>query len=184
MVPVLLTVPGVTAAPLLRSPAVLARDLDFGVADAEVSGKSIGAAEGLFLGTQLATHLLLARIMDRIFVARQVVRPREDGVAGLASARVDAVAAMGTSLAVEQGRSHTTADRCGSWANARQSVRLPVSLALVLLEERRCLEAKGATVIRASVGATVCCSRCRTRGHGTPALSRLGRVCRADPRRH
>ena len=60
---------------LTTSSLLLTRPGDVGVDDAHVPGQSIVAREGLFLGAQVAAHLLLAGIVYRIFMARKVVRP-------------------------------------------------------------------------------------------------------------
>jgi len=92
-----------------------------------MSRQSIGSAESLFLGAQVASDLQLAGVVDGVLVPRQVVWPREDGAAWLASAGVDSVTTMRSGLGVEQIRSHaqisTTAD----------ALRLPVAFSLVFL---------------------------------------------------
>jgi len=52
----------------------------------------------------MATDLHFATVVDRVLVPGEIVRPGEDGVARLASARVDPVASMGSSLRVAQGQ--------------------------------------------------------------------------------
>lgn len=117
--------------------SVLARELNIRVADSVVSRQCISTAKGLFLRTQVAVHLLLLGVVDRILVPCQVVRSREDGVAGLASARIDAIAAVRSGLAVEQAGSHADVVvvlLLLLLTSTSQCVRLPVTLALVLLE--------------------------------------------------
>ena len=60
------------------------------MADAEMTSKSIVAAEGLLFDTQIAVHLFLACIMSGILVAREIVRSREGSVAQLSCVRVNA----------------------------------------------------------------------------------------------
>jgi len=79
---------------------MLAWKVNVRVTDTEVPGQRIVAAEGLLLGAQVAAHLLLARVVDRVFVAREIVGPREDGIAGLASRRVYTLTAMRTCLRI------------------------------------------------------------------------------------
>jgi len=80
--------------------AVLAGEVDVGMDDAHVAGQSIASAERLLLRAEVAADLLLLPVVDGVFVAREVVRPGEDGVAGLAGARVDSVAPVRTGLRV------------------------------------------------------------------------------------
>jgi len=119
--------------------SVLARELNIRVTDSVVSGQCIGATECLLFGTQIAVHLLLLGVVDGILVPCQVVRPRKDGIARLARAWVDAVTAVGSGLAVEQVRSHT--DVVVVWPRTCKSVRLPVALTLVLLQQVGSLKA-------------------------------------------
>lgn len=51
--------------------------------DSQVPRERIVPAEGLLLGAQRAVHLLLACVVDGVFVSCQVVRPGENGVAWL-----------------------------------------------------------------------------------------------------
>lgn len=81
--------------------AVLARELDFRVADTEMSCESIRTAEGLFLRAQVAAHLLLATIVNSVLVSSQVVGAREDCVARLSRAWVYAFAAVGAGLCIQ-----------------------------------------------------------------------------------
>lgn len=67
------------AKPLLPSPtvnttsALLAVKLDIRVAHPVMSSKCICTAEGLFVSAKVASDLLLARIVNRVFVAGKVV---------------------------------------------------------------------------------------------------------------
>lgn len=105
-----------------------------------VSRQCIGTAKGLLLRTQVAVHFLLLGVVDRVLMPGQVVRSREDGVAGLAGAGVDAIAAVRSGLAVEQAGSHAAVVvvllllLLLLLTSTAQGVRLPVTLALVLLE--------------------------------------------------
>ena len=74
------------------------------MAHAEVPSEGIVSAEGLLLGAQVTPHLLLAGIVDGILVPREVVRAREDRVAGLAGRGVDAFTAVGPFLCVAHSR--------------------------------------------------------------------------------
>jgi len=82
--------------------SVLARELNIRVTNSVVSRKRISATKRLLLRTQIAVHLLLLGVVDRILVSCQVVRPREDGIARLARAWVDAVTTVRSGLAVKQ----------------------------------------------------------------------------------
>lgn len=118
---------------------MLAGELNIRVTNSVVSRKRISATERLLLGTQVAVHLLLLGVVDGILVPGQIVGPREDGIAGLASAWVDAVTAMGSGLAVEQARGHPHV--IVVWPSSTgKSVRLPVTLTLVLLQQVRRLK--------------------------------------------
>lgn len=112
-----------------------------------VSGKRVVAAKRLFLGTELAPHLELAGVVDRIFVTSQIVGSREDRVARLSSRWVDALTTVRTSLRVAKS------SIAGDQVTPRRG--LTVGLALVTLELRRTLEAKGAAVVGASVGTRI-----------------------------
>jgi len=57
------------------APSVLSRELHVGMAHPVVPRQGIRSAECLFLGAEVAPHLLLAGIVDRVLVSRQVVRP-------------------------------------------------------------------------------------------------------------
>lgn len=132
---------------------MLSRELQIRVTDAVMPGKRIRAAKRLLLGTNVATDLLFAPIVNRILVSCQVVGPREDGVARLASAGVDAFAFVRPSLRIEE-----VARCCGRnlWpAQTSQTMRLSMTLALVLLQQRWCLESLRAPVICAGVSATL-----------------------------
>ena len=52
----------------------LAREVDLGVYNAHMPCESIIATEGLLLGTELAVYLLLARVVNRVLVSREIVR--------------------------------------------------------------------------------------------------------------
>lgn len=112
--------------------SVLAGELNIRVTNSVVSRKRIGATECLLLGTQVAVHLLLLGVVNGILVPGQIVGPREDGIARLASAWVDAVTAMGSGLAVEQARGHPHVIVVWS-SSTGKSVRLSVAFTLVLL---------------------------------------------------
>ena len=56
-----------------------------GMADAEMSRQGVVPAESFFFGTQVTTHFLLASVVDSIFVACQIIRSRENGIARFAS---------------------------------------------------------------------------------------------------
>ena len=89
------------AEPSVPSPAsLLARPVHFGVHHTHVSGQCIIATEGLFLSAEMASHLLLARIVDRILVPSKIVGSGEDRIARLACSRVDPLTLVGTSLGV------------------------------------------------------------------------------------
>jgi len=91
---------------LLSSSPVLSGKVDLGMDDTHMPRQGIVARKGLFLHAQRTADLLLASVVDGVFVPGEVVWPREDGVTWLASGRIDAIALVRTSLAVasEQGR--------------------------------------------------------------------------------
>jgi len=80
--------------------AALPKALDFGMHNAHVPGQRIRAREGLFLTAHRAPNLLLAPIMDGVLVSREIVRTREDSVAGLVRRRVDARALVWARLGI------------------------------------------------------------------------------------
>jgi len=84
------------------SSPVLSWKVDFRVDNAHVTGERIASRKGLFLDTECATHLLLARIVDGILVTRQIIRPRENGVTGFSSGRVDSFALMRACLRISR----------------------------------------------------------------------------------
>jgi hypothetical protein len=88
-----------------------ATEFDFGMHHAHVSCQGIVSRKRFVLGAEMTPDLLLACVVDGVFVAGEVVRAREDGVAGLAGRRVDAVAFVGTCLAVAHER-HILYERC------------------------------------------------------------------------
>jgi len=51
----------------------------------------------------MATDLHFPTVVDGVLVPGEVVRPGEDGIARLASARIDSIASMGSSLRIAQG---------------------------------------------------------------------------------
>ena len=130
------------------SPAsLLARPIHFGVHHTHVSGQCIIATEGLLLSAEMASHLLLARIVDRIFMSGKIVGPREDRIAWLASRRVDPLTLVRTSLRVaKRGIPSNQVTTRG---------RLAMRLTLVSLELGGSLEAESATVVGASVGTSI-----------------------------
>jgi len=75
-----------------------------GMAHSEMSGERIISAECLLLGTQMTPHLLLSCIMNCIFVSREIVRSRKDGVARLPRRGVDPLALVGSVLCVAKRR--------------------------------------------------------------------------------
>lgn len=76
----------------------LAVEVDFGMDDSHVTGKSICSRKGLFLAAVLTAHLLLLAVVDSILVTREIVGTAEDGVAGLAGRRIDTTAFVRTLL--------------------------------------------------------------------------------------
>jgi len=54
--------------------AVFAWKINFRMNDAHVSSKCIGSAEGLFFSTQCASNLLLADVVNSIFVTSKIIR--------------------------------------------------------------------------------------------------------------
>lgn len=66
-----------------------------------MSGEGVCTAECLLFSADVTSHLLLSSVVDSILVAGKVVWPRENGVARLASAWVDSITTMRTSLTVQ-----------------------------------------------------------------------------------
>lgn len=83
-----------------------------------MSRECVVATESLLLGTDGTMHLLLARIVDGVFMASEIVRAGEDGIAWFAGRRVDSLAFVRSSLRVSlRLRSHpiilsAASDRC------------------------------------------------------------------------
>ena len=67
----------------------LALEIHIRMTHAEMSCQSIVPAESLLLSAEMTSHLLLACIVDSVFMPREVVRSAEDGIAGLAGRGVD-----------------------------------------------------------------------------------------------
>lgn len=146
-------------ASLHSSTTMLPGKLDVGMANSIVSRKRIRAAKSLLLSTQIAPNLLLAAIVDRVLVPCKVVGSREDGVAGLACTRVDAVALVGPVLSIEELRRHAVSAMphlhvCPA-STCAKAMCLTMTLALVLLQERRRVESQAAAVVSASVCAAI-----------------------------
>lgn len=128
---------------------LLAGKLNIGVAHAVMSSKGISAAKRLLISAQVAANLLLACVVNRVFVPGKVVGSREDSVAGLSSAGVDTIAAVRPSLRHETGR-HAT------WLPATvEAMCLAMSLPLVLLQKRWGFEAHSAAMVCAGVRASI-----------------------------
>lgn len=72
--------------------------------NSKMSREGIVSTECFLLGTEVTANLLLSCIMNSIFVACEIVRSREDGVAGFAGGRVRAFAFMGPVLSVPKRR--------------------------------------------------------------------------------
>lgn len=86
-------------------------------------GERVIAREGLFLRAQMTPHLLLARIVDGVLVARKIVGPGEDRIAWLARRRINPLAPVRPRLRVAHTQRAVAVTRHGG------SMRL----ALVLL---------------------------------------------------
>lgn len=127
--------------------SLLARPVHLGMHHAHVSGEGVIATEGLLLSAKMAPHLLLARVVNRIFVPSKIVGPREDRIAWFARRRIDPLTLVGTSLGIaERGVPSDQVTARGG---------LTMRLALVPLELGGCLEPKSATMVGASVGASL-----------------------------
>lgn len=68
--------------------------------DTHVPRQRIVAAKGLLLNAERTADLLLARVVDCIFMSGEVVRSGEYSVAGFASGGVDALALVRARLRV------------------------------------------------------------------------------------
>lgn len=115
--------------------------------DPHVSGQRIIPREGLLLGAEVTSHFLLPRVMNRVFVACQIIRPREDRVARFAGARVYPLTFVRAGLRIAESY------RLRSWCRSRRY--LSVTLTLVLLELCWRFEALGTSMIGARVGASI-----------------------------
>ena len=93
------------------------------VHDAHMSRQCIVPAECLLFCAQMAAHLLLAIVMDRVFVSREIVAAAEGGVARFTGLGIDFLALMwpgcvvpgdiiGRSLCVLRGRGRSRWRRC------------------------------------------------------------------------
>lgn len=124
---------------------MLAGKLDVRVANPVMPRKRICSTERLLLGTHVTPDLLLASIVNRVFMSREVVGPGKDGIARLAGAGIDPFALVRSRLTVE----HAIGDCRRPYAI--EGVGLSVPFALVLLQQRRRLESSSAAVIRARI---------------------------------
>jgi len=79
-----------------------AGELNLRVTHTIVPRESIGAAERLLVGAEIATHLLLPCIVYSILVTGEVVGSREDSTAWFPGAWIDAIALVGAGLAVQK----------------------------------------------------------------------------------
>ena len=112
--------------------SLLARPVDFGVHHSHMPGQCIIARESLFFGAQMTADLLLAGIVDRVFVPCQIVGSREDRIAWLSCRRIDPFALVWASLGV--------ARRCVTGDQVATRGGLSMGFALVLLKLGRCLK--------------------------------------------
>lgn len=78
--------------------AMLTGEIYLWVDNPHVPRQCIVAAECLLLYAKRAADFLLARVVNCIFVSGEVVRPGEDGVAGLAGGGVNALTFVRTRL--------------------------------------------------------------------------------------
>lgn len=127
--------------------AILGRDLVVRMADAIVPHEGVGPAERLLLDADLAKQLLLFGIVNCPFMPGEIVGARENSVAWVAGAWVDTFAAVGSTLAVHQGRRHARRNALGP-----SSATASVSFLLVLLQQLGRVEATRTPVIGARVG--------------------------------
>jgi len=113
---------------------VLAWKFHVRMAHPVMSGQSIRATERLLFSAKIASHLLLASVVNSVLVTSEVIRSGEDSVARLACARVNPITAMGSSLAVQESRCHAHV------ANRSKILGLTMTLSLVFLKLCRSLE--------------------------------------------
>jgi len=132
--------------------AVLAGEIDFRMHDAHVSGERVIPGEGLVLDTKRTANLLLAGIVNGVFMTGQVVRSRENGVARLSSCWIDALTFVGTGLGVarKEGRRRHRAANAGCGGGI-----LAMCLTFVPLQLLRRFKALRTAVIGASVGTRI-----------------------------
>lgn len=81
---------------------LFARPTNLGMDNPHMPRKCVIAGKGFLLRAQMAADLLFSRIVDRIFMPRKIIWPRENGVARLARRRIDALAFVRTRLRVSQ----------------------------------------------------------------------------------
>lgn len=129
---------------------VLSREVYLWMDHSHVPGESVIPGKRLLLGAERTSDFLLAGVVDCVFVPCEVVRPREDGVAGLARRRVDTLALVWASLAVALQKSR----RCHARAHSRR-VCVAMAFALVFLKLLRSFETQCAAVVRAGIRARV-----------------------------
>ena len=79
---------------------VLTRKVHLRMHDTHVSRQSIIAREGLLLYAERAADFLLAGIVNSILVTGEIIRTREDRIAGLAGCGVDALTLVRPRLGV------------------------------------------------------------------------------------
>lgn len=84
---------------------MLAWEVDLWVYYAHVPGKRIIARERLLLDAESTPDFLLANIVNGVLMPREVIRPREDSIAGFASRRIDALALVRARLRVSSRES-------------------------------------------------------------------------------
>jgi len=168
---------------LVSPPAVLSRELDIWVADSVMPGQGVGATEGLLLCAKVTANLLLSGVVYRVFVPCEVVGPGEDCAAWFAGTGIDAIAAVGTSLRVQEAGRYWTGDFRVS-CHRSHAVRLAMSFSLVLLQEGRCLESKCTTMVGAGVRSPVCSGSRRFGELDWCADRAVGGACRTKIRRY
>jgi len=73
---------------------MLSWEVNLGMDDAHMPSQSIVAAECFLFHAKRAADLLLAYVVNCVFVASEIVRPRKHRIAGLPGGRIYALALM------------------------------------------------------------------------------------------
>jgi hypothetical protein len=104
--------------------------VNFWMLNAQVPRECISARNGVFF-VEIVVSLLLVRVVDRVLVPSEIIRPREDGVARLSRPWIDALAFVRPRLQVAL---HQFGWRHAGSNSGSDVGRGPVHVALVLFQ--------------------------------------------------